>query len=208
MPNSTLFILALNICVGCLCVAILGLTIHAVNVKERFENDVPASTSSTSMIMLFWPGVGGIVDTILFAILWITRPSHTQRVSFLSLKEVSAQIDIIQRFKQTYKNGILFVATFIVARPFIVLVYTSVESARASNIETWACNVPNEYGSLVDPTGTLCKDLRAVRYLLIPVLVLSILFLGIVIRKIAFAKDDQALGATHDDRIAEAKARS
>jgi hypothetical protein len=67
------------------------------------------------------------------------------------------------------------VATFYCLRPFVVLVYTFVEHS----VEAWACEVGKKDGHR-DADG-LCRELRAARYLLVPMLVLGVAFLSLVV---------------------------
>lgn len=62
-------------------------------------------------------------------------------------------------------------AAFYFMRPFIVLVYTFVEH----DVEAWACGI-NE-----STEKALCRELRAARYLLVPMLVLGVAFLSLVV---------------------------
>ncbi|CAI6331995.1 unnamed protein product [Periconia digitata] len=178
MHTSTLFIHALNTCIGCLCAAILGLTAHSVALKDKVEDEIPRDATSIGMSLLFWPGVGGIVDALLFAlvcILWHSKRGH--------------------RSDRAYRNTALFVAAFIFVRPFVALVYTFVNQGQAHSgsshltVEAWACDANEQ---------DLCKSLRAARYLQIPVLVLSVLFLGLVIWQFIFTdrKQRAATGIT------------
>lgn len=81
MELFTFFLHALNISVACLCIVILGLTAYSVSAKERFENDIPTYAKSTGMSLLFWPGVGGIVDALLFLLIWVMQPTDNHSVS-------------------------------------------------------------------------------------------------------------------------------
>lgn len=66
-------------------------------------------------------------------------------------------------------------AAFYAVRPLVVLVYTAVEH----DVEAWACLLENRgRGSAAEE---LCRELRAARYLLVPMLVLGVAFLSIVI---------------------------
>lgn len=69
----------------------------------------------------------------------------------------------------------LFVATFFFIRPFVVLVYTSVEHS----IEDWACLLSSQGRN--DNAQSLCRELRTTRYLLIPLSSLGVGFLVLVI---------------------------
>lgn len=60
-------------------------------------------------------------------------------------------------------------------RPFIVLIYVFVEH----DVEAWACLLSNHGRN--DTAESLCRELRAARYLLMPLLVLSFVFLLLVI---------------------------
>jgi hypothetical protein len=108
--------------------------------------------------------------------------------------------------RRAYSNGLLFVASFIFVRPFVVLVYTFVERDLADQTslspvtgyvttETWACAAIGE-GGLTD-VGSLCRQLRMARYLLIPVVVLATIMLSLVawlrIRKSREQKPAQAV---------------
>ena len=79
---------------------------------------------------------------------------------------------------------LLFVASFHFLRPFIVLIYTSIEH----NVEVWACLVSNNGGS--DNAESLCRELRAARYLLVPLFVLGAAIFAFV-AWLRFGKLDQ-----------------
>lgn len=65
MQPAVLFTLhALNLLVGILCIAILGLTTYSIILNDRVS--VPEDVEGTSMGMLMWPGAGGVVDMLLF----------------------------------------------------------------------------------------------------------------------------------------------
>lgn len=87
-------------------------------------------------------------------------------------------------------NGLLFVACFIVVRPFIVLVYTfvawdqAVKNTSTSTtgnltVESWACALYRETEDF--HAKSLCTELKVARYLLIPILVLAAVMLAIVL---------------------------
>ncbi|USP81346.1 hypothetical protein yc1106_08620 [Curvularia clavata] len=66
-----------------------------------------------------------------------------------------------------FQNTTLFVATFILLRPLIVLSYTFTEH-HDDTPERWGCEIGTG-----DNARSLCRDLRAARYLLIPILILA-----------------------------------
>lgn len=66
----------------------------------------------------------------------------------------------------------LFVAAFILFRPLVILSYTYAENSGITP-EKWGC----EIGTGSDAQA-LCRDLRAARYLLIPIFVLAALLLA------------------------------
>ena len=74
MTKTFILLHILNIVIGCLCIAILGLTVHAIILKDRIETSIPQSVKSTEIPMLMWAGCGGIVDMLLFFGLLIARP--------------------------------------------------------------------------------------------------------------------------------------
>lgn len=55
----------LNVLVGSLCIAILGLTTHSIVVKDRADDLIPSRIKSTGIGMLMWAGCGGVVDMLL-----------------------------------------------------------------------------------------------------------------------------------------------
>lgn len=82
-----------------------------------------------------------------------------------------------------YENGIMFIACFILVRPLVVVLYTFVEAYSSSrlNVETWACGVGEE---------KVCKELKAARWILVPVVVLAGGLLGVVIwRRVRSGKE-------------------
>ncbi len=64
-------------------------------------------------------------------------------------------------------------ASFYFLRPFIVLVYTSVEHS----VESWACLLSN--GGKNTTAEALCTELRSARFLLIPLFVFGVGFLAL-----------------------------
>lgn len=66
MAKSLLLLHVLNGLVGSLCIAILGLTTHAIVIKDQVDPLLPGNITSTGMGMLMWAGCGGIVDMLLF----------------------------------------------------------------------------------------------------------------------------------------------
>jgi hypothetical protein len=74
MSPITISIHILNSLIGCLSVTVLGLAVHSVVLKDQLENDAPSNLKSTGLSFLFWPGVGGVVDMVLFLFLWINAP--------------------------------------------------------------------------------------------------------------------------------------
>lgn len=64
----------LNIVVGSLCVAVLGLTTHAIVVKDKLDPLLPGNMKSVGIGMLMWAGCGGIVDMLLFLFLITAEP--------------------------------------------------------------------------------------------------------------------------------------
>jgi hypothetical protein len=74
MLYTTISIHILNGLIGCLCIAVLGLTARSVVLKDQLENEAPSNLKSTGLSLLFWPGVGGVVDMLLFLFLLINTP--------------------------------------------------------------------------------------------------------------------------------------
>jgi TM2 domain-containing membrane protein YozV len=72
MPMILLALHGLNIFIACLCIAQLGLVADSVAPSNRIPTSPEQNVRGTAMGLLFWPGVGGIVDALLFAslLLW------------------------------------------------------------------------------------------------------------------------------------------
>ncbi|KAH7138139.1 hypothetical protein B0J11DRAFT_513664 [Dendryphion nanum] len=168
MHDITTILQILNLLIGMLSTAVLGLAIHTIILKDRFDPILPQNVKGTSLGLLMWPGVGGIVDMVLFiAVLVLGRQERYKR-------------------KKSYQCLFLFVAGFVFLRPFVVLVYTYVEYGSAvkdstvlgdagyMTVESWACSV-----GLVDGASMLCREVRAARYLLIPIVVLAAVLVGV-----------------------------
>ncbi|KAF2869064.1 hypothetical protein BDV95DRAFT_578261 [Massariosphaeria phaeospora] len=181
LSTSTMVLHALNALVGALCIAILGLNSHGVVLKDRVEVGVvaPENVESVTVSLLMWVGAGGIVDTLLLlAGLVVTRSRKgEQRAN--------------PRRSTIYLNGLVFVATVIFLRPFVVQVYSEVQFSRASRSydaspssefltpETWSCAVAGS-GRGGAAAESLCRELRASRYLLIPTMILGAIIFGMV----------------------------
>lgn len=71
-------------------------------------------------------------------------------------------------------NALLFVASFHLLRPFIVFIYTSIEH----DVEVWACLQSDQDRNAI--AESLCKELRAARYLVIAVFVLGVVILALI----------------------------
>lgn len=78
--------------------------------------------------------------------------------------------------RQWHDHGFLFVGCFITFRPLVVLIYEFVafDHAGSQMMERWACAAGSEAASL-------CTDLRAARWLLVPVLAFAAMLTGTVI---------------------------
>jgi hypothetical protein len=63
MEILSLFLLALNALLAALSTSILALVAHSTSSSAPGPHDA----KGTGRAMLFWPGVGGIVDALLFA---------------------------------------------------------------------------------------------------------------------------------------------
>lgn len=70
MSKKTLLLHVLNATIGVLSIAVLGLVTHSTISKDELESYIRPNVKTISMSLLFWPGVGGIVDMILFIFLW------------------------------------------------------------------------------------------------------------------------------------------
>ncbi|KAF2801068.1 hypothetical protein K505DRAFT_331162 [Melanomma pulvis-pyrius CBS 109.77] len=164
--SKTLIVLhVLNVIIGSLCIVVLGLTAHSIVVKDRANPPLPSNIKDTSTGMLIWAGCGGIVDMLLFLCLLSAKPLRRNARNMPSA---------------LYQNIVLFVVTFILLRPLIILIYTYVEyhgSIKSSTStadgyltsESWAC-----YLGTSSDAHALCNELRAARYLLIPILILGV----------------------------------
>jgi hypothetical protein len=189
-PSSTVVLHVLNALIGILSIAVLALAAYSVILTDSFGDAYPKDTKDTGLSMLFWPGVGGIVDMCLFIFLWFMTPSVGGLVC-TTLVNATNKADTAQTKKRkAYWNGLLFVASFIFGRPLIVLIYAFVEWNKASRSqlspsnshitpELWACASADEVD--VRDTGTLCSQLHAARYMLIPVVALGAIMLALVV---------------------------
>jgi len=65
----------LNVLIGILSIAILALVTRSVVLTNSMGSIYPQDIKGTGRGLLFWPGVGGIVDMSLFIFLWIMTPS-------------------------------------------------------------------------------------------------------------------------------------
>ncbi|KAH7379211.1 hypothetical protein DE146DRAFT_637656 [Phaeosphaeria sp. MPI-PUGE-AT-0046c] len=191
MPSkTTIAIHILNLVVGILSIAILSLVARSVILTDTSSISAiyPANAKGTGRGLLFWPGVGGIVDMLLFMFLWYLTPS------------TNAQ----PKKRTAFWNGILFVASFIFGRPLIVLIYVFVELNGAQKgqtmasdggyvtTETWACAASNKG---VGKAGSICSEIRTARYLLIPGLGFAAVMLGLVIyKRVQLSRESRAVG--------------
>jgi hypothetical protein len=74
MSHTSILIHTLNALIGCLCIVVIGLTAHGITLKDELERTIPFSVKDTGMSFLFWPGCGGLVDMLLFILLWNLTP--------------------------------------------------------------------------------------------------------------------------------------
>jgi hypothetical protein len=190
---TTATIHILNILIGIFSIAILALVAHSVISTNTLSDSYPQDVKGTGRGLLFWPGIGGIVDMLLFELLWFLTPSSEHGwVSVMSNADECSSNSRQSRKRQLYWNGLLFVAGFIFARPFIVLMYTFIEWGQAVKgqvsvsvtssyvtTETWSCAAALTGG--YKDVGSVCKELRAARYLLIPEVVFGAVVLSVVI---------------------------
>jgi hypothetical protein len=77
MEILSLCLLALNALLAALSASILALVAHSTSSSAPGPHD----TKGTGRAMLFWPGVGGIVDALLFTVLWF-KMSRSVGLSF------------------------------------------------------------------------------------------------------------------------------
>ena len=73
---------SLNAINGILSIAILALTAHATVLKD--ELNVPDAVKVTGSTILYWPGCGGLVDFVLFLVLWLRTAFTHQSVRRLA----------------------------------------------------------------------------------------------------------------------------
>jgi hypothetical protein len=71
----TITIHTLNLLIGIFSIAILTLVARSVILTNSLPSTYPQDAKGTGRGLLFWPGVGGIVDMLLFAVLWFMIPS-------------------------------------------------------------------------------------------------------------------------------------
>jgi hypothetical protein len=78
MPFTSVLIHTLNILIGILSITILALVAHSLILTDSLSAIYPENVKGTGRGLLFWPGVGGIVDMFLFLFLWFMTPSIKQ----------------------------------------------------------------------------------------------------------------------------------
>ncbi|KAF2106381.1 hypothetical protein BDV96DRAFT_654768 [Lophiotrema nucula] len=156
---TSLFILlhALSAFIAALCIVILGLVSHSAILSDRVVPSSVHNIRGTGLGLLFWPGVGGIVDFALFLILLVLPAKHQSPTRVINLR---------------FPNSTLFVGIVIFLRPLIVLIYEFIEHESFLTVENWACAAKQD---------ALCDELRAAQYILIPILILSASLLAITI---------------------------
>jgi hypothetical protein len=69
-PILTIVLHTLNILIGILSITILALVARSVIFTDALGDVYPEDVKGTGRGFLFWPGVGGIVDMLLFIFLW------------------------------------------------------------------------------------------------------------------------------------------
>jgi hypothetical protein len=80
-PRIAILIHVLNILIGVLSIAILALVVRSAVLTDSLSDVMPQDVKGTGRSMLFWPGIGGIVDMLLFVFLWYLSPSEGDLVS-------------------------------------------------------------------------------------------------------------------------------
>jgi hypothetical protein len=78
--TPTIAIHTLNILIGIISIAILALVAHTIITTNSFADSYPSDVKGTGRSILFWPGVGGIVDMLLFMFLWFKTPAQGELV--------------------------------------------------------------------------------------------------------------------------------
>lgn len=82
MDKTIIAIHILNTIVGIFSIAILTLVARSVILSNGLPpNTYPENAKGTGCGLLFWPGVGGIVDMLLFMFVWYMAPSTSSHVS-------------------------------------------------------------------------------------------------------------------------------
>jgi hypothetical protein len=85
LQRLAILIHTLNILIGVLSIAILALVVRSVLLTDSLSDVIPQYAKDTGRSMLFWPGVGGIVDMLLFIFLWYLTPSEGDPVSLYAM---------------------------------------------------------------------------------------------------------------------------
>jgi hypothetical protein len=80
MSKTIITLHFLNVLIGCLCIAILGLTTHSIVLSDRIDPLISKNIKDTGLSMLMWAGCGGIVDMLLFLCIFRTKPFHLNTV--------------------------------------------------------------------------------------------------------------------------------
>jgi hypothetical protein len=78
--TPTIAIHTLNILIGIISIAILALVAHTIVATNASSESYPSDVKGTGRSILFWPGVGGIVDMLLFLFLWFKTPAAGELV--------------------------------------------------------------------------------------------------------------------------------
>jgi hypothetical protein len=78
--TPTIAIHTLNILIGIISIAILALVAHTIIATNASAESYPSDVKGTGRSILFWPGVGGIVDMLLFMFLWFKTPAKGELV--------------------------------------------------------------------------------------------------------------------------------
>jgi hypothetical protein len=79
----------LNILIGIFSITILALVARSVILTNSvISTAYPQDVKGTGRGLLFWPGVGGVVDMLLFEFLWFMTPTLASQVILTFVFEI------------------------------------------------------------------------------------------------------------------------
>lgn len=97
IPKMTILLHILNVTIGAISIAVLGLVTHSTILKDDLEMEIRPNVKTISMSLLFWPGVGGVVDMLLFIFIWSKISTSVGSVRNPPLNRIQSKLTCVDQ---------------------------------------------------------------------------------------------------------------